>query len=116
MSARDDWKDAGDALSDLLERAQRASEVRMSDSDSAQIWEKVHAGRRIGVPPLGWIAGLAAALAVAAGLASVRRPAPIEIVKEVGFESVHDGKTVRFEMIVYREAKKEKNDADKPTL
>jgi hypothetical protein len=117
MSTGDDWKDeAGEPLSELLQRAQRASQAGMSDAESAHLWETVR-HRRPRQPSLRpWAVGVAAALLIAAGLTWLRRPAPIEIVKEVAFETVHDGKTVRFEMTVYREAEKEKRHAGKPSL
>jgi len=107
MSVRDEWKDeAGDALSELLEGAQRASDVGMSEADGAQMWERLQAAPRRRRAPIGWIAGVAAALVVATALASMRRPVPVEIVKEMSFESVHQGKAVRFEMTVYRERRR----------
>jgi hypothetical protein len=116
MSEHDDWMDeAGDALAGLLARARRAAEVGIAGEDSARIWAVVRHGRRTRAKHLWLVASVAAALAMIAGLAGMRRPA-IEIVKEVAFESIHDGQVVRFEMTVYKESRKEKADVEKPSL
>jgi hypothetical protein len=117
MSERENGtEEAGDALANLLEQAQRAANVGMLENDAARVWARITQGRRRRTPRVWLIASAAAALTMVAGLAGSRRPRPIEIVNEVSFESVHDGQVVRFEMTVYRESKKEKADADKPSL
>ena len=102
-------------LDELLEAARRASDVGMTDEDSAIVWERVRRGRPGGAQRARF-AAIAAALLAAAGILSMRRAAPIAIIKEIRFESVHEGKAVRFEMTVYREEAEEKQDAPKPPL
>ena len=111
MSEPDDWSaDAGDELEALVRRARRAQAVGMSDADSQRVWERLQRRRHGGRPRLWLAAAVAAALVVAAVLAT-RRP-QVEIVKEVRFESVHAGRVVRFEMTVYRD--KENSHGYKP--
>jgi hypothetical protein len=112
MSDPDDWSaDAGDELEALVRRAQRAQAAGMSEADSQRVWERLQQQRRHKRAPRVWLAAaVAAALLVAAAL-TLHRP-QVEIVKEVRFESVHEGKVVRFELTVYRE--KEKPHGEKP--
>jgi hypothetical protein len=111
MSEPEDWSaDAGDELAALVRRAQRAQAAGLSEADSQRVWERLQQQRHERRRRV-WLAlGAAAALLVAAAL-TLRRP-PVEIVKEVRFESVHQGKVVRFELTVYRE--KEKPHGEKP--
>jgi hypothetical protein len=105
MSEPDDWSaDAGDELRALVRRAQRAQAVGMSQADSERVWQRLQQRRHKGTRRVWLAATVAAALLVAAAL-TMRRP-QVEIVKEVRFESVHEGKVVRFEMTVYRDKEK----------
>jgi hypothetical protein len=111
MSDREEWMDeAGRPLQVLLEGAQRASRASLPDAEAALVRDRVLRGR----PPrarLLWLAAsLAATLLMAVGAARLRRPAAVEVVREVAFETVDHGRVVRFEMTVYRETKKENND------
>jgi hypothetical protein len=115
MSEGDDWTvDAGDDLIALVTRARSALASGMSEADSGRIWQVLRGGRPRRASR-GWlIASVAAAVLMVAGLAVPRRAeVEVEVVKQIAFESEHDGKVVRFEMTVYR--KKEKADG-KPTL
>jgi hypothetical protein len=98
----------------LLEAARRASDVGMTEEDSAIVWERVRRGRPGGAQQARFAAIAAALLAAAAGILSMRRAAPVAIIKEIRFESVHEGKAVRFEMTVYREETEEKRDVPTP--
>jgi hypothetical protein len=116
MSTNDDWRDeAGEQLVGLLDRASRAARTGMSDAESANVWQRVQQGRPRRAWASRWAWGVAAALLLAASLLFRQRSMPVEIVKQVRFETVQPGKAVRFEMIVYREGK-EKDDAGKPPL
>jgi hypothetical protein len=95
-------EEPGDAeLLRLLAAARRAPEPEMSEAEAEGILARVRARA---AARAGWWKWAAAAVLVAAvGLLawSHRRPAPV-LVKDVFFESVHDGKVVHFEMQVYR--------------
>ena len=112
MSEPDDLSDeAGDDLTALVRRAQRVTAAGMSEADSRRVWERLQQQRHKGRRRVWLAVSAAAALLIAAAL-TLRRP-PVEIVKEVRFESVYEGKVVRFELTIYRE--KEKPHGDKPT-
>jgi hypothetical protein len=101
--------EAGDVLARLMDEARRRRR---------KTW---------GAPAARWFVGLAAALALAAGLngtSSRHRardtralaPHPV-VVKEVFFESVRDGKVARLEVTLYRiDTKEEKADVSTPPL
>ena len=105
-------------LSELLLAARRASAQRMSEAELA----RMRARLRARTPPrrarAAWLAATAASLAMAALVGWPRASAPPArvVVKQVLFESVRAGKTVRLEMTLYREAPQEKRHAPKPTM
>jgi hypothetical protein len=106
MSEPDDWSgDAGDELTALVRRGQRALAPGMSEADSQRVWERLLQQQRHKSRRRAWLAVSAAATLLVAAALSLRRP-QVEIVKEVRFESVHEGKVVRFELTVYREKEK----------
>jgi hypothetical protein len=101
--------EAGDVLTRAMEEARRRRR---------QTW---------GAPATRWFVGLAAALALAAGLGGssprprvheTRAPAPGPVIlKQVLFESVRDGKVTRLEVTLYRiDPKEEKADVSTPPL
>ncbi len=113
-----------DALVELLRTAHEGGQD-LSDAEAAGILRRVHDRastqrvRRVR-PWLAWAAAAAAVLA-AAKLSHRTAPPPpeaqLEVVKEVFFESVTDGKVVRFALTIYRPVeRKEQKDVPKPSL
>jgi hypothetical protein len=122
---------APDPLLALLVAARRAREA-MPDDEAGAVLARVRPladerRRRVwGTPGARWFAGLAATLALAGGMAhrtsdpaasSTLAAATPVIVKQVRFETSHDGKLVSLELTLYRvDMKKEQTHVPTPSL
>jgi hypothetical protein len=104
----EDGVDPGADLRELLRAARRARR-ELSEGASRELLERVLAAtratprRRVG--SLTWAAGLAAAASVMAVLWPGERtgaPGGRIVVKELFFESIHQGEVARLEMTLYR--------------
>jgi hypothetical protein len=112
-----------DPLVSLFVRA-RGARVELTDQEAANVLAAVRRGLGASGASGGarrwtvWAAAAAVLLALAASLQGVRprsRPGPPrEVVKQVSFEAEHEGRVVRFEMVLHRTERKEKADAAEP--
>jgi hypothetical protein len=99
--------DPGAALRELLAAARRGR-TGLSEEASRELLDRVVGATRArpsrNASPMRWVAGLAAALSLVAVLWPRERTATTVgvVVKEVFFESVHEGEVARLEMTLYR--------------